>query len=176
MFGEDHAGEGFGCDAGDAFLRIGKMSVSELLKLYADILKELRTRKVIRSSNSPLGDYTEDLVCKKLGLHPSNNSNAGFDATDNRKRRYQIKSRRLTPENSSTQLGAIRDLDKKPFDFLVGVVFKPDFEVDYAAMFTCEFIKKHAKYVRRTNSWRFLMKRQVLKMPGVVNVTSKLSH
>src|SRR5947209_7395503 len=88
------------------------LTVPDLLGLYVSVLAELRRRKVVRTSNNPVGDYAEWLVADRLNLALTNNSNAGYDAVDVNGLRYQIKSRRLTPENPSTQLGAIRDLDK----------------------------------------------------------------
>jgi hypothetical protein len=155
-------------------LNLRKTSVTNLLKLYSEILKELRQRTVVRSSNNPAGDYTEWLVSEKLNLIRNGNSTAGFDATDKKGRRYQIKGRRLTLENSSTELSAIRNLKKKPFDFLVAVVYEPDFRVDYAAKVPFEVVRKHAKYSMHVNGWRFLMVRSILKKPGVVDVTKRL--
>ena len=39
----------------------------ELMNLYAEILIELNQRKVVRTYNSPVGDYAEWLVSEKLG-------------------------------------------------------------------------------------------------------------
>ena len=48
-------------------------------------------------------------------------------------RKFEIKGRRPTPENSSRQLSALRDLDEKPFNFLVGILFDEDFSVRRAS-------------------------------------------
>ena len=39
----------------------------ELMNLYAEVLIELNQRKVVRTYNSPVGDYAEWLVSEKLG-------------------------------------------------------------------------------------------------------------
>jgi hypothetical protein len=98
------------------------------------VLDELRHRNVIRSKNNPIGNYTEWLVSTKLGLTLETNATKGFDATDLQGLRYQIKGRRVTPENRSTQLGVIRNLDGKDFDFLVAVVFDANWQVHHAAI------------------------------------------
>ena len=89
-------------------MNFSKSTVSDLLRLYTEVLEELRRRGVTRSSNNPVADYTEHIVAAKLGLKLSNNSASGFDALDADGRRYQIKGRRLTPQNPSTELSAIR--------------------------------------------------------------------
>lgn len=44
------------------------LTVRELLQYYADILTELKKRGVVRIANSPLGDYAELLVVRRLKL------------------------------------------------------------------------------------------------------------
>jgi hypothetical protein len=46
-------------------LKLEVLSTRELLSLFARILEELRRRKVVRSSNNPVADYTEWLVAKR---------------------------------------------------------------------------------------------------------------
>ena len=110
----------------------------------------------------------------KLGLTLAGNSASGFDAVDSDGRRYQIKGRRLTPQNSSTELSAIRNLPDRPFDFLIAVVYRPDFTVDYAAQVPYEIVEQLAKYSKHTNAYRFLMRRNVLNDARVIDLTSKL--
>lgn len=150
------------------------LSVDELLRLYAEVLEELRLRRVARSTNNPVADYTEYLVSTKLGLKLSGNSAMGFDARDPEGRRYQIKGRRLTPQNPSTELSAIRNLPNRPFDFLVAVVYRHDFAVDYAAQVPYDVVVEIAKYRRHTNAYRVLMRRSVLDDARVIDITGRL--
>lgn len=150
------------------------MTVDGLLKLYAAIIEELRQRGVTRSSNNPVADYTEHLVARALSLTLTGNSVSGYDAVDPAGRRYQIKGRRVTPQNPSTELSAIRNLPQRPFDFLVAVIYRADFSLDYAGMVPFDAVVELAKYVKHTNAYRFLMKRTVLDDPRVTDVTSKL--
>ena len=87
----------------------------ELLKLYCDIMEELRQRNIIRSSNNPVSDYAEKVVSEKMNLTLQKGSNKGYDAIDQKTGlRFQIKTRRLTRHNKSRQLGVIRNLSQKP--------------------------------------------------------------
>ena len=93
-------------------LPVESLTVAELLNLYSQVLRELRERGVIRTKNL-VGDIAEGLVASRLGLVLATSSNAGYEALDPNGMRYQVKSRLPTPENPSTELGAIRKLDKR---------------------------------------------------------------
>ena len=147
-----------------------------LLQLYALILDELRRRGVIRSTNNPVADYTEHLVTTRLGLSLLRGSSPGFDATDKKGLRYQIKSRRLTSANRVANLGAIRNLQENPFDQLIAVVYQSDFKIFFAVQISLKLVKKHSKFQKHTNSWLLTVKESHLKIPGVVNLTKKLTE
>ena len=44
------------------------LTVKELLQLNSSILNELKRRRIVRTKNNPVGDYTEWIVSKGLGL------------------------------------------------------------------------------------------------------------
>ena len=150
-------------------------STGDLLRFYCDVLNELRRRGVIRSTNNPVADYTEHLVADALGLTRTDSSASGHDAVDADRKRYQIKGRRLTPQNPSTQLSAIRDLPARPFDYLAAVIYHPDFTIDYAALIPFEVVAERSQYQEHTNSYRFFMKRKVLDDPRVNDITGRLA-
>ena len=103
------------------------------LKDYAAILNVLYSAGIVRTYNSPVGDYAEWLVSTKLRLELQQNSAAGFDALDKATGlRYQIKSRWMHPGKNSRQLNVIRDYEKKPFDYLIAVIFGVSFDVEEA--------------------------------------------
>lgn len=87
----------------------------ELLGMYSDIINELRKRGTIRTKNNPVADYAEYLVKRNFGYKLQTNSKAGYDAIDNKGKKFQVKSRRIDDRNKSRQLGIIRNLDNKPF-------------------------------------------------------------
>ncbi|PKO08030.1 MAG: hypothetical protein CVU40_17450 [Chloroflexi bacterium HGW-Chloroflexi-2] len=82
-------------------LDIKSATTAELLQLYGRILEELKTRKVILTANSPVGDYTEWLVANKFGLKLMSNSTKGYDAEDSSGKKFQIKSRHVTRGNKT---------------------------------------------------------------------------
>ena len=97
------------------------MSELELLQTRGAVIAELRRRGVVRTANNPIGDYTEWLVCNRLGLEIQGNNQAAFDAVDPQSGdRYQIKGRRSS--GNTVQFSSIRNLETHGFDFVVAVV------------------------------------------------------
>ena len=85
-------------------------------------MTELKNRGVLRTKNNPVGDYAEWLVSSALNLTLVKNSAAGHDAESSDGKKIQIKSRRITANNRSRQLGVIRNLEKNDFDELIAVI------------------------------------------------------
>lgn len=150
-------------------------STSELLRLYGDILDELRNRGIVRSANSPIGDYTEWLVASRLGLTLTSNSQSGHDAVDQVGTRYQIKGRRLLSTSGPAQLGVIRNLAKADFDFLIAVVFDALFEVQYAAKIPHSLVSELSTFRSHQNGHIILLRRTVLTLHGVEDLTHLLT-
>lgn len=148
----------------------------ELMRSYCALMAELRRRGVVRSSNNPIADYTESLVARSLNLTLESKSNAGYDGVDAEGVRYQIKGRRLTAENCSTQLSTIRNLDNKPFDQLAAVMYSQHLDVLYAALIPVHIVREHAKFSTHSNGHIFLFKKSVLVDPGVQDITTLLKQ
>ncbi len=127
-------------------MKLQQFSVTKLLKTYGDIIRELRNRGVVRSSNNPTADYAEYIVCKKLKLKIAPSNTKSYDALDRLGKKYQIKSRRLTIENKTQLFGVIRDVKKANFDFVLGVIFDEDFTLKEVWKIPRSAIIRHAKY------------------------------
>ena len=150
------------------------LTVPELLRCFANILDELKERKVVRTRNNPVADYAEWLVTQQLGLSLERSSKRGYDAIDQNGKRYQIKSRRLDPTNESKLLSVIRNLDTNEFDYLVGVLFNRDFTVKEAYKIPHSVIKEHARFSKHVNGHLLHLQGEVLTAPGVENITEIL--
>jgi len=153
-------------------------SVPGLLQLYVGVLDRLRELTIVRSANNPVSDYAELLVARALGLDLAPQSVAGFDATASDGTRYQVKGRRPTLQNPSRQLSAIRGLGtpeaapvRPPFDYLVGVLFDPDFTVHRAAQIPVTVVRAKASWTPHVNGWRFILRDSVWSLPGVIDLT-----
>jgi hypothetical protein len=152
-----------------------KLKVRELLHQYSEIMEELQQRKVIRTNNNPLSDYGEWLICKKLKLTIERSSKKGYDAYD-KKNKYQIKCRRLTPEHKSKQLGVIRNLKDKDFDFLIGLIFDSDFNILEAYQVPHSIIKKYAVYSKHQNGHILQLHGDILEDTKVQNILKKINE
>lgn len=110
------------------------LSVRDLLGLWAAIMRELRDRGLIRSSNNPVADLAEGYVAGRLELTLATTVTAGYDAAAPDGTRYQVKGRRMTAVNQRRAFGFLRNLPAREFDFLALVTFEEDFAVH---SFTC---------------------------------------
>lgn len=148
---------------------LSTMSEKELLQLQAAVIAELKARGVVRSKNNPLGDYTEWLVAKALNLTLAGNSAAGYDATDSSGVRYQIKGRRVTRDNPSRQLSAIRNLDAAVFDFLAAVIFDENFSVVDAVILPHAVVGEYGSYRAHVNAHVLHVRGSLMKDSRVID-------
>ena len=130
-----------------------KQGDQELLKLYSELLEELRRRHLTRTNNNPVADYAEKVVIEHLGLEQAHKEAKGYDATDGEGRKYQIKGRRITRHNSSRQLGVIRNLDDNLFDFLIAVVFDEAFNLGEIWKIPHSIIKRYGRWSVQQNGY-----------------------
>ncbi len=151
------------------------LTTQELLIYYAQILDELRARNIIRTSNSPIGDYAEWLIANQLGLTLMTNSTSGYDAVDLSGAKYQIKSRRLTQRNQSRQLSAIRNLENGDFNYLIAVLFNEQVEVQLVLKIPHQIIEHYAKYRQHVNAHILVLRGGILTDPLVEDLTSQFS-
>jgi hypothetical protein len=150
------------------------LSVKELLKLHSDIGQELWARSIIRSANNPAGDLAEYLFCKAFGWDQAGNSEKGYDAVDTGRVRYQIKSVRMHRRRKSRQVSSLRNLDRRPFDVLAGVLFNEDYTVRRAALVPIETVEMNVSNSKHTNSHIFHLRDAIWDDPGVTDVTKRL--
>ena len=148
-------------------MHLKEIEIKELLQLQASITNELKHRGVVRTQNNPLGDYTEWLVAKSLELELAANSKVGYDGVSKSGIRIQIKGRRVTPQNNSRQLSAIRKYDKKDFDELVAVIYNENFDVIEALQIPHGVIGEYASYREHQNAHILILNGPILSDPRV---------
>src|SRR6516162_6569993 len=81
-----------------------------------------------------------------LNLRPAPKSTKGYDAIDHDGKKYEIKGRRITSENPSRMLSAIRDCNARHFNYLAGVLFNEDFSRLRACVAPFEIVNKRSRY------------------------------
>lgn len=138
------------------------MNELDLLRLYTELMEELRNREMTRSSNNPVADYAEKIVVERLGLRRAGKEEKGYDARDKRGKKYQIKARRITRHNQSRQLSVIRNLDEKLFDFLIAAVFDEFFNILEMWKVPYQFVRENSKWLEYQHGHSFRVKPDVL--------------
>lgn len=154
-------------------LELQNLSASELFGLFAKIMAEMRQRSIVRSSNNPVADYAEYLVASALDLKLVGPSTTGYDATDSKGQRYEVKARRMT-RGPSRQLSAIRGLGKQHFDYLAGVLFNEDFTVYRACLIPFEVIGEVSIHREHVNAHIMHLSDSILKRPDVRDITAQV--
>ena len=149
------------------------MSEVELLRTHSAVIAELRRRSVVKTKNNPIGDYTEWLVCNRLGLKVQGNSQSAFDAIDQQSIRYQIKGR--CSNANSVQFSPIRNLEQHGFDFVFAVIFDEDYSIRLAVKVSHEAVPKLARYQAHTNGYNLIVTRRAVEQDGVEDITHCLS-
>ena len=124
------------------------IQIKKLMLDYSKTLRALQTKKVAKTRNSPVGDYTEWLVQKAFDGELKGKSTKGYDMVKREAGRcikYQIKGRWLADvPNPDKRLSIIRDaaIEDELFDFLIGVPFTNAFEVEGAWKIPRDVIRK----------------------------------
>jgi hypothetical protein len=72
----------------------------------------------------------------------------------------------VTAENPSRQLGALRDLDKDPFDVLLAVYFDENLELK-EIWSVPHAVVSEAEFIARANSTRFVLTPKLQKDPRI---------
>ena len=148
------------------------MSEVELLGTHKAVIDELLRRDVVKTRNNPIGDYTEWLVCRRLGLANEGNSRAAFDATDTQGVRYQIKGRHSNA--NSVQFSPVRNLEQHGFDYVVAVVFHEDYSVRQAVKIPHRVFPTLARYQRHINGYSLVWTPKTVEQAGVENISCLL--
>jgi hypothetical protein len=150
------------------------LTETELLQTHARVIDELLRRGVVRTGNNPIGDYTEWLVCDRLGLVLQPNSRASYDGLDQDGIRYQIKGRRSKRTTGNVQLSVIRNLEQNAFDYLIAVVFNPDYTIRFAAKIPRAVVAEFAAYRKHVNGHVPIVRENIFDRSGVTDITNVL--
>jgi hypothetical protein len=133
-------------------LDLAALDDQSVIRLWGSAMRELRRRELIRSSNNPVADLAERAAAEHLNLTLQTKSNPGYDAVDEAGQRYEIKSRRVTAVNRSRQLGQLRNLEQRPFDFLVAVIYDEDVQLTELWKIPVDHVLACSTYRPRVNA------------------------
>lgn len=150
-----------------------RLTVPELLQLYGAILHELAVRQIIRTVNSPTGDYAEYLVRAALNGELAPNSEKSWDVLTPEGRRVQVKCRIVaSPLNrGQRQLSVIRSFD---FHDLAIVLFNPDYSIMVGVVIPVEVAKSKSVYRPYVNGYVLFATDSLLHDPSAIDIGHKL--
>jgi hypothetical protein len=141
-----------------------KMSVRQLLALWASSLRELRDRGVVRTFNNPIGDIAEELVALHYRGERGSFSQKTWDVRVGDEL-LQVKALRRTGVRTRRNLSPIRSDDG--YTAVVVVIFTEDLRVDQALRIPREVVNE--MFVRRphVNGRIINLGRRLLERPEV---------
>ena len=134
---------------------LDSMSDDELARAWARCMRKLRTRDLIRTANTPVGDYAERICCDRFDLTRMGFSEKSVDAVDNT---GPLPDQGPTPDPREPQSPARRDprhRQEEAFDTLLAVIFNEDLEV--LEIWSIPHAVVSEALVPRTNSTRFVL-------------------
>ncbi len=148
---------------------IKSLSAHALISLQTQAMDELASRRVVQNPTQPAGDYATYLACEAFGLKREPTSTSGYDASDSEGLRYQVKFKRLMDASDKRQLNAIKGLEQRKFDFLIGVLFNADMSLYRAALLPFDIVTRKVDQTKI-----LLLSNKLWDMDGVIDITDKL--
>jgi hypothetical protein len=106
-----------------------KLPTREVLALWAQALRELRDREVVRTFNNPIGDIAEALVALRYEGERGSFSQASWDVKTGTGELLQVKALRRTGATTRRNLSPVRS---DGYDAVVIVIFTEDLRVEQA--------------------------------------------
>jgi hypothetical protein len=131
-------------------------------------MEELYERGAVRSGNSPISDFAEQLVAGHFGVEPLGANNPAADVLTPEGERIQVKGARR-PRRGSAQLSAIRRLEEKGFDSLIAVLIDRDFSRICAWQMPISAVERHARKSSNVNG-------HVLRLTNTVLADSEVQE
>lgn len=139
------------------------------MQLQTQAMDELSIRQIVQNPAQPVGDYAIHLACAAFRLKREPTSTSGYDASDSEGLRYQVKYKRLINTGDTRQLNAVKGMEQRKFDFLIGVLFNADMSIHRAAMLPFDIVMHktdHTKIITLSN--------KLWDMDGVIDISEKL--
>lgn len=147
-----------------------------LIKLYSDIIKELKSRNIIRTKNI-IGDLGEYLAIyyynntpglPNLQVAPAGTQNV--DAISRKGERYSIKS---TSGNLTSVFYGLKDIDsveeeKQKFEYVILVIFKNDFELNKIIEINWEQFLKYKKWHKTMRGWNMTVTKNLIAESKII--------
>ncbi len=142
-------------------IEITKLETNSIIKLYSEILKELKKRNVIRSKNlvGDLGEYlvidffNNDINLPNLTFAPP--STKSYDAEDEYGKKYAIKTitRNVTGVfYGLNPINSVRE-DREIFDFAIVIKLDENYAIEKIISLNWQQFLFHKKWHSRMRAW-----------------------
>lgn len=150
-----------------------EMSPIDLLKLHTQIIDELKYRKVAKTRNQPIAEYSKWLVRNKLKLNDVNNPNEKYDGYDDKGKKYLVRSRQII-DNRQVQFSVIRNIEDRNFDYLVAISFDIYFGITEAYIIPVDVLLEQLDYNEYQNGYLFKLNQFNLNDSRIKNIAGIL--
>jgi hypothetical protein len=153
---------------------LSAFSESGLFSLYRAILRELKSRDVIRTDNAPVGDYAEYLVATALGGKRTTNSKKAWDVLGDHDEKLQVKARVVSdpPERGQLQLSPFRSFG---FDSAVIVLLSAtDYAVSRASKVPLHVVESSSVYRQHVNGKVLFARPEIMGHAEATDLTATL--
>ncbi len=150
-----------------ASIDLARLSVRELLALWASTLRELRDRGIVRTFNNPIGDIAEELVAQHYGGERGSFSQKTWDVRVGDEL-LQVKALRRTGLRTRRNLSPIRSDDG--YTAVLVVVFTEDLRVDSALRIPRSVVNELFARRPHVNGRIIHVGRRLLEHPAVETV------
>jgi hypothetical protein len=153
---------------------LSALSEPGLFALYRAILRELKSRGVIRTENAPVGDYAEYLVATALGGKLAPNSEKAWDVLGHDGEKLQVKARVVSDpaEPGQLQLSPFRSFG---FDSAVLVLLSAtDYTVSRASKVPRHVVEASAVYRKHVNGKVLFARPDIMGHPDATDLTAAL--
>jgi hypothetical protein len=144
-----------------------KLSIRDLLALWAGAIRELRRREVVRTFNNPIGDIAEELVAAHYGGERGSFSQKTWDVRIGEEL-LQVKALRLTGVATRRNLSPIRSDDG--YDAVVVVIFTEDLRVKEALRIPREVVNDLFERRPHVNGRVITLTRRLREHPSVETI------
>lgn len=147
------------------------LTFKDVFKMYAQIRAWARQRKLWGQGNI-VGSYTEYLVAQTLGLKLKPPSTPGYDATDEKEKKYQIKG---LFDSENLWAGWESEEKLRAFDYLVCVIFNQFGEVLRGHVLPSS-VTVDAAVFGAQNMWWIYFKDELWNRKRVIDITQQLRN
>ena len=150
------------------------MTNTELLLAHLRINDLIRERNIHSPGGNPIAGYAELLVSERLELKLSPPETVGFDARDPATgETYQIKHTR--DPQGAPQTGIINNLNRRPFDFLVFLIFNNDLSVREAWKLAYDFVQGNAHYNKANDAHYISITQRLRDQPELEDISDRFA-